>query len=391
MWALLASLFVACPSISVGIELEVTSSGRIGALTRAVDSDDKKASPTIEPQRPGVLRQSPWHRTHRSLVRPGSAPSAEGYVVESRGLPLSLVHSMVGQQSDRSMRFSQAVAGSKRLGSCAVVATGSSLRDSDLGQEIDAHDWVFRMNMALAKDQVVKDTGLRTDVVVAAHGLALRCIFERCWEEGGGAEGAVVIGNYDLDFVELQDPNLNGAKLYLYHRKYAREARVRHDVYALGDSRLQALARRLSSAQGAARDCASSFEADGLAQPSTGFMAVLLASMACDSVSLYGFGPSEGTAYSITNHGGTFSCNHDMAAEHRVLSQWAHSREQDAEACLPHPASYFSPGHGFAARFGPESLSRALGGWRPEYDAEDSDLLQRVCVARLNLRNGAGA
>nr|XP_006814212.1 PREDICTED: uncharacterized protein LOC102808553 [Saccoglossus kowalevskii] len=45
---------------------------------------------------------------------------------------------------------------------CAVVGCGGVLNGSNAGEEIDGHDFVFRLNRALTKGKFGKDTGVRT-------------------------------------------------------------------------------------------------------------------------------------------------------------------------------------------------------------------------------------
>ncbi|XP_038591749.1 alpha-N-acetylgalactosaminide alpha-2,6-sialyltransferase 1-like [Micropterus salmoides] len=60
---------------------------------------------------------------------------------------------------------------------CAVVATGGILNGSKMGKEIDAHDYVFRMNGAAIKG-FEEDVGNRTSVYVhTAHSITASLIF----------------------------------------------------------------------------------------------------------------------------------------------------------------------------------------------------------------------
>ncbi|XP_054455504.1 alpha-N-acetylgalactosaminide alpha-2,6-sialyltransferase 1-like, partial [Anoplopoma fimbria] len=61
--------------------------------------------------------------------------------------------------------------GSDRCMSCAVVGMGGILNGSKMGKEIDAHDYVFRMNGAITKG-FEEDVGNRTSVYVhTAHSI----------------------------------------------------------------------------------------------------------------------------------------------------------------------------------------------------------------------------
>uniref|UniRef100_A0A3B3TK44 alpha-N-acetylgalactosaminide alpha-2,6-sialyltransferase n=1 Tax=Poecilia latipinna TaxID=48699 RepID=A0A3B3TK44_9TELE len=62
---------------------------------------------------------------------------------------------------------------------CAVVGTGGILNGSKMGAEIDAHDYVFRMNAAVV-DGYEEDVGNRTSVYVhTAHSITASPIFYR--------------------------------------------------------------------------------------------------------------------------------------------------------------------------------------------------------------------
>jgi hypothetical protein len=103
----------------------------------------------------------------------------------------------------------------------------------------------------------------------------------------------------------------------------------------------------------------------GVVAPSTGFLAFLVALQVCGNVSLYGFGPDKtaaGSRYSLTDHGGRFACNHDVAAEHRLMRAWA----TDADA--------------FLARL---DLPRALGG-----DAVFERIRRRAVADRWWIKRG---
>lgn len=287
--------------------------------------------------------------------------------------------------------FATAVAGGERLGSCAVVGTGSSLSGSSAGPLIDAHDWVFRMNANHMKDLIIKDSGIKTDVIIAGHGWwEIGVCMPECWTPSHNRD-AVLIG----DFLPSQcHDECRRGTLAEQVMIDAQALNMSHDIYSFADSRAQDLGRRLIAAEGGqlfgvgpgcTMDPAKmpGLTPDGLADTSSGFMAFLMAALTCDRVSLYGFGPDDGK-YSMTSHGGMFSCNHAWEAEHRLMKKWA-------SGCSGVPTNYFEIGGQAEERWGPQTLKKMRSAWRPGHHAEDERLLSRMCKADVEFAAPAGA
>ena len=187
---------------------------------------------------------------------------------------------------------------------CAVVGSGGALRGSKLGRHIDAHDAVFRMNLAPNYQPYAGDAGTRTTFRLATH---------YPWR--------ILATQKRMKLVR----GLSHGGLLLYcHNAWLGQCHVD----ALNVARVKGLARRFELPSLLSPAAVSRVAAAALRNPrdkrtpSTGLMAVELALRLCHKVSLYGF--------SIYSHS---SCAHywDAACGDRdgTRAYLAASREHD--------------------------------------------------------------
>ncbi|XP_029977826.1 alpha-N-acetylgalactosaminide alpha-2,6-sialyltransferase 1-like [Sphaeramia orbicularis] len=175
---------------------------------------------------------------------------------------------------------------------CAVVGTGGILNGSKMGKEIDAHDYVFRMNAA-AIDGFEEDVGNKTSVYVhTAHSITASTIFYKKFGYKGAPHDKgikyVLIPEGMRDFQWLTSlvkgervsvgqyrgwrpgpyygGQFNESRFYVVHQDFLRYVRNRF-----------LKSRVLSSAHWA------------MVRPTNGAFTLFLALHTCDTVDAYGF------------------------------------------------------------------------------------------------------
>ncbi|KAK9530161.1 hypothetical protein VZT92_011683 [Zoarces viviparus] len=191
--------------------------------------------------------------------------------------------------------------GSDKCLRCAVVATGGILNGSKMGKEIDAHDYVFRMNGAAIKGYE-EDVGNRTSVYVhTAHSITMSL---KLWRKFGYTsapkdEGIkyVLIPEGMRDFLWMEglfkgervtagqfknnrprnyySGQYNETRFYVLHQDFLRYVRNRF----LNSPHLN-----------------SSFWP--FVRPTNGAFTIFLALQTCDTVSAYGFMTEDFRKYS---------------------------------------------------------------------------------------------
>ncbi|XP_041819272.1 alpha-N-acetylgalactosaminide alpha-2,6-sialyltransferase 1-like [Chelmon rostratus] len=205
---------------------------------------------------------------------------------------------------------------------CAVVGTAGILNGSKMGKEIDAHDYVFRMNGAIIKGHE-EDVGSRTSVYVhsARSMTASLYLFKKYgFTSAPHDEGIkfVMIPEGMTDFNWLEGL-LKGERISAgpYHNKRPRtyyggqynESRY----YVLHQDFLRYVRNRfLKSAN------LNSYWA--IVRPTSGAFTVLLALHTCDTVNAYGFMTEDYKKYSTyyfenTKTNVVFYINHDYILE----------------------------------------------------------------------------
>ncbi|XP_072229818.1 alpha-N-acetylgalactosaminide alpha-2,6-sialyltransferase 1.1 [Leuresthes tenuis] len=207
---------------------------------------------------------------------------------------------------------------------CAVVGTGGILNSSKMGAEIDAHDYVFRMNGAAIKG-FEEDVGNRTSVYVhTAHSITASPYFlkEYGYTSAPHDEGIKYVmipeGMRDFNWLEglLKGERISSGP---YHNKEPRtyysgqynESRF----YVLHQDFLRYVRNRFLKSQ----NLNASFWA--IVRPTNGAFTIFLALHTCDIVSAYGFMTEDYNKYSnyyvqrFTKSKVIFYSNHDFSME----------------------------------------------------------------------------
>eukprot|EP00058_Branchiostoma_floridae_P000142 XP_002585630.1 hypothetical protein BRAFLDRAFT_111640 [Branchiostoma floridae] len=168
----------------------------------------------------------------------------------------------------------------KKCVRCAVVGSGGQMKGSGKGKEIDAHDYVFRVNNAHTEEKYLADVGNRTSFyvfypesqkirhVAKANPLRLYVPFKAWdlmylagWLTTGSVPGGKGCKAKNLNTCEwhTRGPDLNSTNVKIVHPDFLRY------IYA------------------------NFLNATGL-RPTTGAMTAFLAIQLCDYVGLYGYG-----------------------------------------------------------------------------------------------------
>uniref|UniRef100_A0A3Q3FI74 alpha-N-acetylgalactosaminide alpha-2,6-sialyltransferase n=1 Tax=Kryptolebias marmoratus TaxID=37003 RepID=A0A3Q3FI74_KRYMA len=207
---------------------------------------------------------------------------------------------------------------------CAVVGTGGILNGSKMGAEIDAHDYVFRMNGA-AIEGYEEDVGNRTSVYVhTAHSITASLAFYQKYgyKAAPHDEGIiyVMIPEGLRDFQWLQ-------AVYKGERVVSGEYKNRNArTYYSGqfnESRFYVLhqdfLRYVRNSFLKSSNLNKTFW--GIVRPTNGAFALFLALHVCDTVSAYGFMTPDYSKYSnyyferYTKTHVVFYANHDYILE----------------------------------------------------------------------------
>ncbi|KAM4526361.1 alpha-N-acetylgalactosaminide alpha-2,6-sialyltransferase 1-like [Fundulus diaphanus] len=232
---------------------------------------------------------------------------------------------------------------------CAVVGTGGILNGSKTGAEIDAHDYVFRMNGAVI-DGYEEDVGKRTSVYVhTAHSITTSPIIldKYGYKSAPNDEGIKYVlipeGSRDFQWLEAlfkgekvssgeyqgQEPRryysgqFSENRFYVLHQDFLRYVRNRF----LNSSRLNE-------------------ELWALFRPTNGAFTLFMALQTCDTVSAYGFMTEDYYKYSsyyVEKHQKSeviFYANHDLNLEKdlwksfhgkKILKLYQRTGSQEAE------------------------------------------------------------
>ncbi|XP_014858575.1 PREDICTED: alpha-N-acetylgalactosaminide alpha-2,6-sialyltransferase 1-like [Poecilia mexicana] len=206
---------------------------------------------------------------------------------------------------------------------CAVVGTGGILNGSKMGAEIDAHDYVFRMNGAVINGYE-EDVGTKTSVYVhTAHSIttSLEIFKEYGYKSAPHDEGIkyVLIPEGLRDFQWLQGL-LKGEKVSSGEyqdqepRAYYSGQFSEDRFYVLHQDFLRYVRNRYLSSN----DLSGDYWA--IVRPTNGAFTLFVALHTCDTVSAYGFMTEDYSKYS--NYYAekllsevTFYINHDLILE----------------------------------------------------------------------------
>ncbi|KAM8728996.1 alpha-N-acetylgalactosaminide alpha-2,6-sialyltransferase 1-like [Acanthopagrus schlegelii] len=245
--------------------------------------------------------------------------------------------------------------GGDRCVRCAVVGTAGILNGSRMGKEIDAHDYVFRMNGAVTKGYE-EDVGNRTSVYVhTAHAItrSLSLLKKYGYTSAPNDEGIkyVMIPEGMRDFYWLEglfkgekvsagqyhnkQPRMyyggqyNESRFYVLHQDFLRYVRNRFLMSATLNTSSWAMVR-----------------------PTNGAFTLFLALHTCDIVSAYGFMTEDYKKYSnyyferTAKTSVVFYLNHDYILEKNLWTKLHNSKiirlyqradsETGAEELKPH-------------------------------------------------------
>ncbi|XP_008435223.1 alpha-N-acetylgalactosaminide alpha-2,6-sialyltransferase 1-like isoform X2 [Poecilia reticulata] len=184
---------------------------------------------------------------------------------------------------------------------CAVVGTGGILNGSKMGAEIDAHDYVFRMNGAVINGYE-EDVGTKTSVYVhTAHSItaSLEIFKEYGYKSAPHDEGIkyVLIPEGLRDYQWLQGL-LKGEKVSsgqyqdIDPRAYYSGQFSEDNVYVLHQDFLRYVRNRYLSSN----DLSGDYWA--IVRPTNGAFTLFVALHTCDTVSAYGFMTEDYSKYS---------------------------------------------------------------------------------------------
>ncbi|XP_049916082.1 alpha-N-acetylgalactosaminide alpha-2,6-sialyltransferase 1-like [Epinephelus moara] len=175
---------------------------------------------------------------------------------------------------------------------CAVVGTGGILNGSKMGKEIDAHDYVFRVNGAVTKGYE-EDVGNRTSVYVhtaysihSATYLFKRFGYKAAPHDEGIKYVLIPEGRRDYNWLggllrgeKITNGSYKNRRPRMYYSGQYNESRF----YVLHQDFLRYVRNRFLKS----RHMNSSFWA--INRPTNGAFALFLALQTCDTVSAYGF------------------------------------------------------------------------------------------------------
>lgn len=185
--------------------------------------------------------------------------------------------------------------------SCAVVGNGSTLRESGYGQEIDRHDYVFRMNSAPTQGYE-NDVGIKTTFNT---GINNRRYKDALYPP---ETIAIVLGGVrTLEPMDLQ-------------QKRSREIALRTDIGDLSGAEpvlvvSDIFVNLLYDQWFTAGDSTTLFQA------STGFRSIVLALHLCDFVDVYGFGADAQGRLWHYYYRGAFHSSHAPDAQEIILNE----------------------------------------------------------------------
>ncbi|XP_069015934.1 alpha-N-acetylgalactosaminide alpha-2,6-sialyltransferase 1.1 [Embiotoca jacksoni] len=218
---------------------------------------------------------------------------------------------------------------------CAVVGTAGILNGSKMGAEIDAHDYVFRMNGAITKGYE-EDVGNRTSVYVhTAHSItsSIHILRKYGYKSAPHDEGIKYVmipeGMRDYKWLEglLKGENVPGG-----HYKNIRPRPYYSGQY--NESRFYVLhqdfLRYVKNSFLKSSNLNASFWA--MVRPTNGAFTVFLALHVCDTVDVYGFMTEDYKNYSnyyVEKHDKTrviFYANHDYHLEKNTWKKLHNSK-----------------------------------------------------------------
>jgi len=202
--------------------------------------------------------------------------------------------------------------------SCAVVGYGHSLAGHGCGEEIDAHQAVFRTNCLPAFGDSPKDVGSRRDVELWNIGTFNSLLANKVWCSLGVDKHQTPSGGLDRNHRTV------GIRPFAVHRArvaFLADANATEYLRLLRSSRARRLSSQIPMLQ-LHHTNASDWKADvakawfgqlGVpGAPSSGWAAIMLALGLCKEVALYGYNqpPSAGGVWAYEGHA--------MEAEHAV-------------------------------------------------------------------------
>ncbi|CAN9509009.1 unnamed protein product [Ophioblennius macclurei] len=207
---------------------------------------------------------------------------------------------------------------------CAVVGTGGILNGSKVGAEIDAHDYVFRMNGAISKGYE-EDVGNRTSVYVhTAHSIttSLYLLKKYGYKAAPHDEGIKYVlipeGLRDYNWLngllrgeKISEGSYRNKQPRTYYSNQFNETRF----YVLHPDFLRYVKNRFLKSKSLNRTHWAIF------RPTNGAFTIFLALQTCDTVTLYGFMTEDYKKYSnyyVERSAKTrviFYANHDYLLE----------------------------------------------------------------------------
>ncbi|XP_054899131.1 alpha-N-acetylgalactosaminide alpha-2,6-sialyltransferase 1-like [Poeciliopsis prolifica] len=218
---------------------------------------------------------------------------------------------------------------------CAVVGTGGILNGSKMGAEIDAHDYVFRMNAAVV-DGYEEDVGNRTSVYVhTAHSITASPIFYHKfgYKAAPHDEGIKYVlipeGLRDFQWLNavikgerVSDGEYRNRNARTYYSGQYNETRF----YVLHQDFLRYVRNRFLKSDNL------NWGYWAIVRPTNGAFAIFTALHVCDTVSAYGFMTDDYSKYSnyyfqkYLKTNVVFYANHDYIMEKNLWKSF-HERK----------------------------------------------------------------
>ncbi|CAL4995506.1 unnamed protein product [Urochloa decumbens] len=208
----------------------------------------------------------------------------------------------------------------RRFPTCAVVGNSGILLGSGRGAQIDAHDFIIRLNNAPAGGEFTRDVGARTSLSLAHSTVLRRCATSPSAATTPRCSACHPYGR-DVPFA-----------IYVSHAAHLLDALVCGNATAtpfrlvVTDPRLDALCARIAKYYSLRRFVAETGSpASGWRRDerpphfhySSGLQAVVVALGVCDEVSMFGFGKAAGTKHHYHTGRKKETAVHDYEAEYQ--------------------------------------------------------------------------